>query len=200
MFIGYLFLVTVPYKGIDVLPDFIGYLLMIYACVKLSPYGKNFKYALWMLYPLVSAGLLITGFEIYNVFTDYSEEFMLMNIELISTVFNMAYHYFLLSALADLSFEVGRKKLSRSCRSVALISFVYFATIIIINAFFINVTFVDPWAKIILLSWYVIFVLTASRIFSCYMWICYEGDEDMQYKEGKIDKFINKHTRNTDKK
>ena len=59
LFIGYFMTLTLNLKGINVPPDFLGYLLMFYACNKLTPYSNYFKKTNYTLIALsaMSVGL-----------------------------------------------------------------------------------------------------------------------------------------------
>ena len=59
LFLGYFLTLNFEFKGINIPPDFLGYIFMMVACSKLTPYSNNFKYTLRCLIPLtvLSAGL-----------------------------------------------------------------------------------------------------------------------------------------------
>ena len=64
LFLGYFLTINFEYKGINIPPDFLGYILMMVACAKLAPYSNNFKYTNRCLIPLTVLSVGLTAMEV----------------------------------------------------------------------------------------------------------------------------------------
>ena len=187
---GWMFLFDIPWK-IDLLVDFLGCFLIIAGCKRLKPYSVHFGNAARWFGVLILPSVCITALEIANM--AWPKQILsdcILHLEMVHTlIFTMA-TYFMLQALIRISTDVGRTKIAKKCRrnmGISLVAVVfYMATRLLINLPFGN----DRLTDIIRISWlianviwYCMLMLHFIQIFSCYMWICYEGDEDMPMKE-----------------
>ena len=111
-------------------------------------------------------------------------------VEVVHTLVFAVATYFLLLAVIRISTDVGRDKIARKCRrniGVSAVAMVfYIATRLLANTTFAE----DRWTRLLRICWlvanvvwYLALVLNFIQLFSCYMWICYEGDEDMPMYE-----------------
>lgn len=185
LFLGYFLTLNFEFKGVNIPPDFLGYILMMIACSKLTPYSENFKRTNWCLIPLtvISAGL--TTMEIISSINSQFAFLYIADIRNVKYLLIIVMHYFMLNALMDISKEVGRYKITDKCRRNMVITTIIMILVVILTLPF-NFPFKDSiaWiATLILLNGMVL--LNSVQIFSCYMWICYEGDEDMPMKDPK---------------
>lgn len=191
--LGWLFIFDIPWK-IDLMVDFLGCYLIMMGCRRLKPYSGYFAVAYKWFGVLVLPSVAITALEIaYTFLKKESLEQYLLHLEVVHTlVFSVALYY-LLMAMIRISTDVGRDKIARKCRRNIAVSMVtvlfYVATRLLVNVSFQNATLTG----IIRISWlvgnviwYLTLMLHFVQIFSCYMWICYEGDEDMPIKESAI--------------
>lgn len=194
LFLGYFMTLNFEYLGVNIPPDFLGYILMMIACFKLSPYSENFKKTIYCLIPLEVLSIGITAMEIIESVNSELAISYLADVRNLKYLIMMVMHYFLLNSLVDISREVGRYKITDKCRrnliiSEAIMLFVVILTLPFSFPFKSSVLYV---ATVVFLNFMVL--LNSIQVFSCYMWICYEGDEDMPVKEAKdpLSKIIQK--------
>ena len=185
LFLGYFLTLNFEYRGVNVPPDFLGYIIMIAACFKLSPYSVNFKKTIYSVIPLTVLSFGITVMEVMSAINSSFVFNYIADIRNIKYLLMVVMNYFLLSSLVDISKEVGRYKITNKCRRNIIIT-----TILIFTVMILTLPFDFPYkdsisimATIVLLNFAVL--LNSVQIFSCYMWICYEGDEDMPMREPK---------------
>lgn len=185
LFLGYFLTINFEYKGINLPPDFLGYILMMIACSKLAPYSDNFKYTNRCLIPLTVLSVGITAMEIMAAINSELAFSYIADIRNIKYLLMIVMHYLLLNALIDISKEVGRYKITNKCRRNIVLSIIMILIVVILTLPF-SFPYKDAIALIatfVLLT--AVVLLNSVQIFSCYMWICYEGDEDMPMKEPK---------------
>ena len=193
LFIGYFFTMNIKLRGYDVPPDFIGYMIMIYACNKLSDYSSFFRKTSKILIVMALLSAAYSGTQLYtNVFGELPE--LIPNILIISKLMlSIVMHYFLLNAIIEISEDVGRKKIAGKCRRNLYITWF----LLILQTVSSLPVFQFEGQAYYLISIFIAnfaVLLNSIQIFSCYMWICYEGDEEMD-AENTIDplaKMINK--------
>ena len=190
LFIGYFFTLTLNLKGINIPPHFIGYLLMFWGCSKLMPYSRYFKRTNYTLIILFS----VDPFVFYN------------EISFLKILVSALMHFYLLKALIEISTDVGRVKISIKCKRNIIITLVILGfQAIIANPFFdlgleelLSSVFVPStgngadgeavlglYDHITSIAVNFVVILNMIQIFSCYMWICYEGDEEMELENAK---------------
>lgn len=191
--LGWLFFADIPWK-VDLLADFIGCFLVVAGCNRLRPYSVHFGNAANWFRILTLPSVVITGMEIAYAFgapkviSDY-----ILHLEVVHTlVFAVALYYLLLAIIA-IATDVGREKIARKCRrnmSIDLVTVLfYLATRLLANLQVDNNTVMRLLSISWLVGnvlWYLLLVLQFVQIFSCYMWICYEGDEDMPMKQSSL--------------
>lgn len=191
--LGWLFIFDIPWK-IDFMVDFLGCYLIMMGCRRLKPYSAHFATAYKWFGILVIPSVAITSLEIaYTFLEKESLARYLLHLEVVHTlVFSVALYYLVL-AMIRISTDVGRDKIARKCRrnigiSVVTILF-YTATRLLFNMDFTNATLTNIIGISWLIGnvlWYLTLVIHFVQVFSCYMWICYEGDEDMPIKESAL--------------
>lgn len=207
LFIGYIFTIDYSLQSVtfDLLPDIIGYLFMFSAMCKLAPYNKGFGYSKLLLLPLIALGGVTLAFEIAGV-SGYTPSSVILDIVnmcgMLSKFFMFAYTVALTVGVRDIARETDLKNLSfRAIRNMAISVFYYLAYIAVdlmpigeAEARFVNL--------IVYAFGFIVILLNLVLIFSCYMRICVEGDEDMPAKpsrfaiinrmNSKIDKALDK--------
>lgn len=205
LFIGYFFMLNFPYKGIDLLPDIVGCIIMLVAVRKLLLYcggNRGFKLAEKSLYAFSILALVILFYQLAGFFG-----FLPDALSAIYTAFMLvyslvvgAYHVFLLYGIYTLSKEVQLPKLSARAVRLLAVTIVYYLLQILNDtgasrAIASMTASPDMVASYINLAIYIISIIwmlfTWKLIFSCYVHICLEGDEDMPYHEDLYDKIIN---------
>ena len=190
---GWMFFGDIPWK-IDFLVDFLGCFFIIMACRKLKPYSVHFASAAKWFGVLLIPSIAITSLELaYMIFEKQIISEYLVHVEVVHTLIFAVATYYLLMAIIRISTDVGRNKIATKCRRNMGISAVamllYVSTRLLANTVFPS----DQLTKIVRICWlvanvvwYMALVLNFIQIFSCYMWICYEGDEDMPMYEHSL--------------
>jgi len=208
LFLGYtLPLAPLPY--LLALPDCIGFVFMLVALSKLSPHSKNFKFAGYILYFMLALSLTTLFIESTVFINEFitpltvfkSPGDIINTLSFSQLVCNLAFHYFLFQALIDIASFVENKKIVRKCKRNRIITLIYliYAVIIALPLGFPKEIF-QYLAYINNIAYYPVFILNAIQIFSCYMWICYEGDEDMPAPEKSLFKNKGGRSKNQSKK
>lgn len=177
-----------PYKGFDILPDIVGFILAFTALRSLSEYSEGFetlKKYLYLLLPsslvtLVLQILVLTGskqnlfFEAY--FTGY-------------TALLAFYNILLLTAIKKIARETELKSLEARAMRNTVLAILYYAALLFSYLpfdFVKNVSSHPTYKVTLFLFGYIWQALNFVLIFSCYMWICRQGDEDMPVKKRRI--------------
>ncbi len=184
LFIGYFLTLNLNLKGVNVPPDFLGYLIMFAACNKLRDYSPYFKKTNWALIPLAAISGGLFTFEIFTLFG--ASSFALTPVlEFVKTLISGVMHFFLLKALMEISRDVGRTKITGKCQRNIFITLAIISIQALLSIPFIELPFLELPVKSELYRHFTdigvnfMVILNSIQIFSCYMWICYEGDEDM---------------------
>ena len=187
---GWLFFADIPWK-IDFLADFIGCFFIIMGARKLKPYSVHFGNAAKWFGILMIPSLAITAMEAAFMITEKQviSEY-LVHVEVVHTLIFAVATYFLLLGVIRISTDVGREKIARKCRrnmGISAVAMVFY----MVTRLLANTTFgEDKWTRLLRICWlvanvvwYLALVFNFIQLFSCYMWICYEGDEDMPMYE-----------------
>ena len=197
LFIGYSFLVTVPLSGleiIDTLTNIVGFVIMIIALHKLVNHGENFRRARLVLYYLAIWGVGIAGMEVATMLNWDFAESLIFGMRTVHFAALAALHFFLLMGMHRLAIDVDIAKIARKTKRNMYLSVGFIALqaalellriifVLRVPAFFIPLS---------MGMWPIILLLNSVQIFSCYMWICYEGDEDMEKKPKNVERSYEK--------
>ena len=183
--LGWMFFADIPWE-VDLLADFLGCFLIVMGCKRLKPYSGYFSAAAKWFSVLIIPSVAITALQIAEALTGkkmFAE--YIVHADMVQTmVFSVALYYMLM-AFIRISTDVGRTKIAKKCRrniAVGAVTILFYvvtnmADLIVDHKYVIRAGFA-AYAL-----WYVMLALQFVQIFSCYMWICYEGDEDMPMKE-----------------
>ena len=184
--LGWMFFADIPWT-VDLLADFLGCFLIVMGCRRLKPYSRYFSEAAKWFGVLVIPSVAITAFQTAQLFTDakwVAES--VVHAEMVQTLVFAVALYNLLMALIRISTDVGRTKIARKCRrnmAVAAVSIVFYVVTSQLALYNIGGDYVIKAGFVGYALWYIMLTLQFVQIFSCYMWICYEGDEDMPMKD-----------------
>ena len=173
------------FKGVDVFPDVIAYALMAYALKKLSPYEPGFNMAFRAMYAVIPLSLISDGLQIASAAGAKLPSPVVMAAGILTSLSMVTVYWLTLLGAGYLSKDVGRDELAARagrCR-------VYTAVYIAVMAFYsLHLPFMeefDHYMGIIYLMLGLGWVISLGVMFySCYMWICLEGDEDMPEENG----------------
>lgn len=187
MFLGYFLLLKTNFEvfgvPVDITPDIIGFLLMTRGFSVASRYCGCFR----LTRMLSIAGIPASGIVIFLNTASALSLFTLS--ETAAAVLSFAYSFFLLiftlcflRSLYQITEQTGldrlRKKSVRCMVYTVILFFVEHALSSLLEMFG-----ADPAAwrapAFEMLAGAIYILVNVSLIFSCYMWICLEGDEDM---------------------
>jgi len=184
MFVGTFFFWSLKIGNFDVLPDFIGYMFLIYGMNCATKYCKNFKASRTAacVGAVLSAGVFIMqAAELLGAnFTGTQLEYYLSAANhAVRIVFIMMF----LMAIFSLAKETGAEKTEkRSLFSLIAVPVFWLGYIVIGVMNHLSLVTDEKVLSAALLCEIIYVVLTAVATFSAYMWICVEGDENMEKK------------------
>ena len=202
LFIGYIIMSLFSLNPFGDIAQLIGFAVIFYALLKLSPYAKNFMIAKYVTLPLVLTSAfssVVTVMGKLGADTSFTRPFDGALSAAVAVLF-FAFHLFLLFGIREIAkFTELTKIAERAVRNFVVGAF-YFALTLVGS---LDTPFKEDFAKyfgmptlVIGLVWY---VLNIILIYSSYMWICLEGDEDMERKKSRFE-FVNKFNDAFDKK
>ncbi len=190
LFIGYLFMFSFPYRGFDIFPDIIGFIIAYIGLKTLSEYGCGFDNLKKYFYLLLPAGALTAVLQIIKLF---GVELSVLKVwEYIYTAFLLLYNVLLLVAIYKIADDTDLRSIKAKAKRNLYLGIVYYALLLFLNfpiAFIqrLNIYLTAKFSigLVLFLFGYVWMFLNLALIFNCYMWICKPGDEDMPIKERK---------------
>ena len=184
--LGWLFFADIPWD-VDLIADFIGCFMIMAGCRRLRPYSKYFILAEKWFGILIVPSVAITALQAAQMITDkvVIAEYA-VHADIVQTLVFAVALYYLLLAMIRISTDVGRTKIAKKCRrniAVAAVTILFYVGTNLLALFGVGGSYVIKAGFVGYAMWYVMLALQFVQIFSCYMWICYEGDEDMPMKE-----------------
>lgn len=204
LFIGYFMTHLMSVFSLGCLVRFAGYLLMMYAFVRLSKYNVSFRfpfYAGFLMLGVTAAdcyakiGKLLYDSLIINAFS-LPEEFA-QTVASADDLLSFLFHICLLYAIYDIARETEVEKI----RVASVRNFVFiciYAFLIVISE--LPFAFVENYKRYfsmpIILLYFTIIILNLVLIFTSYANICDEGDVDMPLKKSRFE-FVNRFREET---
>lgn len=187
LFLAHIFLFVC--KGVDIFPDCLPYLLFWISMRRLSPYNPAFRKARIVALPLAAAAAVSDVFQILAAADVMEIELPQRILMLLVSCGMLALYWFTLHGIMGLSAEVGLKDISDKAKRNLILTVIYAVCIVIYQCDFEFLREISMYFGIFFLLFGLVWViLNGTLIFSCYMWICPEGDEDMS----KPSKFLPK--------
>lgn len=190
LFIGYTLILCV--SAYSVLPSFIGYFICMYACFKLSEYEDRFKISavgfgvggsIMMMQSVMHLLILTDGNTMLSDFAGTTVPFF----ELVCYGVQMT----LLPALVAIARDTSRKKTVFACKRNMILFPIMYVLFIVANVLISAGNAYSNYLFIYLtLSRYAVLILMMIQVFSCYMWICREGQEEEE-EESALNKHVN---------
>lgn len=184
MFFGVFFFTGVRFAAVgsfDFLPDIIGYLLILYGIKCASRYCADFKTARIAGYvgAVISAVMFLSqGLEMIGVYA-LGETGQLL-VDTAAHAVQIVFIMILLRSIFSLAKEVGAEKTEKRVLMSLIVAPIFWIAYIAIGIMSVaNVITDTKITSAALLCEIIYVILTATAIFSAYMWICVEGDEDM---------------------
>lgn len=206
LFVGYAicFLVSLTYYGY--LFRLVGFCIMTVALLKLREYGKSFRY------PLVTS-IVMVAYGLFESYYELAAKLALPRPELSSSVL-VAMDWFCMLGiiLFNLSllyaiFDIAKQLDLTNQKNSALRNAIFIVLYLVLNVLGMgplsgNETFGRYFSLPIFLLQLMWVIFDLVLIFSCYMYICPEGDEEMPRRKtgiGFIDRLAEESDRRTDK-
>ena len=193
LFIGYVLVAVFTLAPTYFLTDLIGSFVIFEALGKLRRNAERFKYAVWSVYAMFSVSAvqcayyavkyigLIEGYEIFE-----------NALEAVRLAVMYALTVTVLLALSQLASSVGDKKLAdKGVRNVWLFSISYVFMIVLSLDFGFLTEFKSAFSAFGFAFRILAVLLNCVYLYSCYMWICLEGDHDMS-RLSVLDRFFGK--------
>jgi hypothetical protein len=183
LFIGYLLAFAFSVANVYMFFDVVGSLIMAYALMKLSPHAKFFKAA-----AALAAGLAALGVALFIIGLAAPDAEALLDVmSYVKAAAVLAFHVLLMLGIKDIAGYTELPAIGRKALRNLIIGCIYIALSVVIP-------FTGDGAQYfylpVLLYGYVWIIMNAALIYSCYMRICLEGDEDMEPKPSKY-KIVN---------
>ncbi len=203
LFIGYVLSFFVSLVNYGYIIRLAGYTLMAIALIKIREYGREFTY------PLIGA-LLLTGYGVYDFIYQGAD---LLSIKLpdflvsvtgvmsiVNVVLVVAFNLLMLVAIYLITrrLELFKQK-NIAVRNSTIVILYFVLNILGMGPLKTNEIYTKYFGLPTLLLQLTWIILNSILIFSCYMHICPEGDEDMPRRESKFG-FINKIRNESDRR
>ncbi len=203
LFVGYLLSFFVSLVNYGYIIRLAGYALMAISLIKIREYGREFTYPLigsfvlilYGIYDLIYQGAGLLAIKLPEAMQNAGEVMSILHVVLV-----VAFNLLLLWAIYSITRRLELFKQRNAAVRNAIFVVLYFALNILgIGPLKANEIYTKYFGLPTLLLQLVWIVLISILIFSCYMFICPEGDEDMPRRESKIG-FINKMAEESDRR
>ena len=203
LFIGHFFYLPLSYNGFDLLPDIIGVLIMFSALRRLTfycPDNRYFRAAKFLMIPLGALSVGMFGGQAASVSGVLGESLEKWLYEPLTVVYIIAigiYHAFLLCGIYSLSKSVELPKLAARAARVLSLTAVYYLLQLLSSTGLLSkladmtsqpnvlLTYANAAVYLVGVIW---MLLVWALIYTCYMKICLEGDEEMPYRDNLYDR------------
>ncbi len=187
--------------GVDLFPDLAGYFLMLTAACRLTPYGKGFSRFRVALYPLLAVGGVTYLAGILSVFPlPHAPLATVLTVtKALSLVLQPIAFFFLFAGVASLALEVELPRIASSARRVTVFGAMYYfcqIAFLLVDTlpFKLNGTVDSVIGYVLAVAWLIFVICAEIVLFKCYMFICYEGEEQISPQDtvNPLGKFLNK--------
>lgn len=178
LFLGYLITYIGSLTPIYAYLQVVGVLIMLYALTRLFRHNKNFSITFYIGLLYFAQSVMTLVFSFFNP----DENSVLYQIEKYSSAgIVLIFHLFLLLAIRDIAVSTSLPKLrSRAIRNL-IMSFVYYGLTLLLPMGLITDQILLQYASLTaVILGFLWLIFNAALIFSCYMWICLEGEENME--------------------
>ena len=189
LFLGYLFFFNVAYAGFT---DIIGVILMLLGLSTLKKYARGFASAFSAALPLAFVALFSFVCEIIGLFlpTLIPDELTAFT-NMLSHLLKCVLLWLVLSGVAEISKETDIPVLIERALRNRLLTPVFYLLAILTEVPTVFGSLFPYFAAARLLFGLILTFLCAKCFFECYIWICLEGDENMDGKSSRFG-FLNK--------
>ena len=178
LFLGYLITFVGAMTPVYAFTQVFGVLLMVYALSKLSIHNRWFKITLCagLLYVLQSFYTLLVYVMGWGTDSVHG-----LTVQYSNAILVFTFHALLLVSIRRIAMDTELPKLKIRAVSNMITTAVYCVLTVLPRFGWIsNETVVQYVALASVLLGVLWLILNASLIFSCYMWICFEGEENME--------------------
>ncbi len=202
LFVGYLFFFNLFYGGYT---DVFGCLFLLYALAMLSRYAPCFRPALKAAIPALAVSAVHFVWQILLAFGLLSEtETAVGWFSLAVTLSRLALIFLILRGVQKIALDTDVKHVFVAAFRNRIFTVIFYGcwfTLAILQG--IQVTpemnsFLQGFSIALLVMGLAVHLLNAIVIFSCYMWICLEGEESMERGKSR-NPFVNLVNRFSDK-
>ena len=205
LFIGYFFILSLPVGGIDILPDFIGWLIMLAGLkclISHCPKNKGFGYARPVLLICAVLSIAVFGCQLASasgMLSDGLSKYFYEPLKIVYSTGVGIFHAMLFLGIFSLSREVELPKLSNRARRMLVLTALYYICELLSGVGITKLIANSAQSPEVVLSYmnlviYVMgslwLILSWALLLACYMRICLEGDEDMPYRENVHDQIV----------
>ena len=196
LFLGYALNLSM-FKGFT---DVIGFLLMLYALVMLARFNSGFRRAMYLCIPACVLSGVFFVYELGSLigfFAISSDTHALVNsyYSLSSGVLQLFFASFLLFGIQQIGKETGVPVIEMKAARNRFLSFIYYVLFIFTEMSYEVGSTIGKIAAYaffpVLIFGFIYHIMNLILIHNCYVWICLEGDEDMERKKSRFS-FINK--------
>ncbi len=199
LFIGYILVSLFTYAPTFFITDLVGAFVMHEALQKLRRHAPKFKYTIWAVYALFClATVQCVYYALHYVgITETLNSSITKLLDIARQIVMLGYTALMLLSLEELARSVGDGKLGDRCRR----NMWYYIAVFVLSlslSFEIDglseyAAYVSAFSATVFLLKFLCAVLVPAVIYSCYMWICLEGDRDMsKIKPPKTQGFFSK--------
>ncbi|MCL2212547.1 MAG: hypothetical protein FWB93_01765 [Oscillospiraceae bacterium] len=186
IFIGYSVMFVMP---ISIFPSFIGLFMIMRGVRRLLPYSNKFAHAYNAFFILSIYSAMVTFLAIGEWLNIPFLTIDTVSLVKIGEWVGMAIaHFFLFAGLTQLSRDVGVKRIAEKLSRNLFFTISYISVQVILDL--IRPPIPMPLQSLNILTWSIIVIMNSVQIFSCYMRICYEGDE---YTDDPKPKQVRRH-------
>jgi hypothetical protein len=184
LFIGYLFTYLFAMTPFSYPAEIIGNAVILYAVILLSRHNKFLKFTVYA----ESAVLFCAVVNVILYYVQQSAVSAVMEYVKIISVF--LFHFMLYKGISMLAKDTELPKIVRKAKRNTYITVTY-----LMFSLFLQLPFPEKITNELrlFLTFPVFFLgliwlaLNCTLFYSCYMWICLEGDEDMEAKESRFE-------------
>lgn len=193
LFIGYLFSFNfLPFY--HVYTDVFGALFMMLGLSSLQAYAKSFKTAFYVSFPLALVGLISFTGRLGGLLSLFSYTAEVATVLATAThIIKGIFLWFVLSGIAEISAQTEIPVLRLKALRNRIFTLVFYVCGVLLetNIFSHVSVFLRYFMLFYMLFGIIYTFLNAKIFFESYIWICLEGDENMERKESRFG-FINR--------
>ncbi len=193
LFIGYLLMFSIPVGNITLLPA-LGYLLIMFAMLRLAKYEAAFEKAKKVLYAAIPIGFVLLAFQIYASVSPEAESlkpyvYSYNAVRFLNECAEMAVMFFTYLGVKSMGINAELPSLEKHASRNMSVMFVYFAFEMIMSALSIFTPSIFEGYEIVLAYPFIIGIIWRAlnlwMIITCYLGIAPDTGDDTAKKEAE---------------